>query len=191
MKKIVVSVGTVGLNGKRVKKFISLSIYLVIASILFLILDLNFGQDMQSVFAIVIVSIFYYLFSLFENTYFHKENDMVNKIQNFYNEYKVFINRREMPKIVPNFDMSDSILDSLAYIDRDDIRGENIPIYINTNLFKYPKQYYKSILFHEFTEASILSLVFLYIFKVPSDICIKQQVLHYKIPIGLSLLSCN
>lgn len=106
--------------GKGVKKFTFLLIYLVIASILFLILDLNFGQDMQSVFAIVIVSIFYYLFSLFENTYFHKENDMVNKIQDFYNEYKVFINRREMPKIVPNFDMSDSILDSLAYIDRDD-----------------------------------------------------------------------
>ena len=85
---------------------------------------------------------------------------MVNKIQDFYNEYKVFINRREMPKIVPNFDMSDSILDSLAYIDRDDIRGESIPIYINTNLFKYPKQYYESILFHEFTHIYDANIIF-------------------------------
>ena len=36
-----------------------------------------------------------------------------------------------MPKIVPNFDMSKSILDSLAYIDRDDIRGGKIPILLH------------------------------------------------------------
>lgn len=76
---------------------------------------------------------------------------MINKIQDFYSEYKLFINRKEMPEIVPDFDISNSILNSFAYIERDKIRKEKIPLHINKSLFRYPEQFYKSILFHEFT----------------------------------------
>lgn len=76
---------------------------------------------------------------------------MINKIQDYYNEYKLFVNKKEIPQIIPDFDMSNSILNCFAYVNREEIRGENIPIYINKSLFEYPEQYYKSILFHEFT----------------------------------------
>lgn len=76
----------------------------------------------------------------------------MDKIQNYYNEYKKFINNKELPEINPIIkDDKNDIFPSYAYIDRECLEAEPIPLYVSSKLLTYKEQFYKSILYHEFT----------------------------------------
>lgn len=73
-------------------------------------------------------------------------------VQEYYQEYKFFVNDFSLPPINPVFNMNDKIhTGTLAYINIDEIMKSPINIYIDSKLFLLNKQVYKSVLFHEFT----------------------------------------
>ena len=76
----------------------------------------------------------------------------MNQVQNYYGEFKKFINNTMLPEINPIIkdDKYDS-LSSYAYVDRDFLNLSPIHLYISSKLFTYKEQFYKSILYHEFT----------------------------------------
>lgn len=77
---------------------------------------------------------------------------MNQKIQEYYNQYKVFVKNINLPNIVPVFDISKAHINaSFAYIDVDELNNSTIILYIDENLFQYNERFCKSILFHEFT----------------------------------------
>lgn len=77
---------------------------------------------------------------------------MDKKIQEYYSEYKKFINVTRLPNIITIIkDDTKDIFSSYAYVDRDCLNETPIPLYISCQLFAYKEQFYKSILYHEFT----------------------------------------
>lgn len=77
---------------------------------------------------------------------------MEQKIQEYYNQYKVFIKNINLPNIAPVFDISKANINgSFVYIDVDELSSPTINLYIDENLFQYNERFRKSILFHEFT----------------------------------------
>lgn len=76
----------------------------------------------------------------------------MDQVQNYYREFKKFINNAMLPDIIPivKSDRND-IFSSYAYIDKDFLYLSPIPLYVSTKLFTYKEQFYKSILYHEFT----------------------------------------
>ena len=76
----------------------------------------------------------------------------MDRIQNYYMEYKKFINATKLPDINPIIkDNKNDIFPSHAYVDRDLLDITPIPLYVSSKLFTYKEQFYKSILYHEFT----------------------------------------
>lgn len=76
-----------------------------------------------------------------------------NKIINqYYDEFKVFIKENKMPLIIPVEKSSENNnMDEFAFIEKDFIRGIAVPIIYNKSLFDYNENFVKSIFFHEFT----------------------------------------
>lgn len=76
-----------------------------------------------------------------------------NKIINqYYDEFKVFIKENKMPLIIPVEKSSENNnMDEFAFIEKDFIRGIAVPIIYNKSLFNYNENFVKSIFFHEFT----------------------------------------
>lgn len=75
---------------------------------------------------------------------------MEQKIQNYYNEFKKFINCNSLPEIKPIFDIDDS-QDMEGYINIKDSNNLCITIHLKPSIFNYNEGYYKCVLFHEFT----------------------------------------
>ena len=87
---------------------------------------------------------------------------MEEYILNCYLEYKKFMKQSNLPDIRPVFNIQDANINrTIAYIERDDLREPIIPIYISKKLFSYSEQYYKSILFHEFTHVFDANITFI------------------------------
>lgn len=76
------------------------------------------------------------------------KNVLVNQ---YYEEFKVFIKENNMPLVIPVEKSSNKNMGVLAFIERDYIRERAIPIVYNKTLFDYNENFIKSIFFHEFT----------------------------------------
>lgn len=72
-------------------------------------------------------------------------------IYNLYEKYKVYIHERSLPDIIPIDATEYNINNNLAFLKSEFVYQNPIPIYYDRKLFKYEKQFYKSILYHEFT----------------------------------------
>ena len=70
-----------------------------------------------------------------------------NKIINqYYDEFKVFIKENKMPLIIPVEKSSENNnMDEFAFIEKDFIRGIAVPIIYNKSLFDYNENFVKSI----------------------------------------------
>lgn len=76
---------------------------------------------------------------------------MEKKILTYYKEYKQFIEEENMPEIALfNVDSSDA-RKTLAYTKVEFLKMPIVPVYYKSKLFSYHEQFYRSILFHEFT----------------------------------------
>nr|DAP35475.1 MAG TPA: peptidase [Caudoviricetes sp.] len=73
------------------------------------------------------------------------------KINKYYDEYKNFMKISDMPLIVPVERKEAGDYNALAYLDRDFIKGNAIPIMYMDFLFDYNESFIRSIFFHEFT----------------------------------------
>lgn len=86
---------------------------------------------------------------------------MESYIQKSYQDYKKFMNQSNLPDIMPIFNtQNDKLNYALSYINDEDMRKNTVPIYFSNKLFEYHKQYYNSILFHEFTHILDANITF-------------------------------
>lgn len=76
---------------------------------------------------------------------------MEKKILTYYNEYKQFVEETNLPEITLLNANNLNTRKTLAYTKAEFLRMPIVPIYYTDKLFSYPEQFYKSILFHEFT----------------------------------------
>lgn len=85
---------------------------------------------------------------------------MKNFVLKCYKEYKKFMKESRLPNIIPVILEDDSSNRTIAYIEFDESRNGDVPIYINKKLFLYDRTYAKSILFHEFTHIYDMNITF-------------------------------
>lgn len=76
---------------------------------------------------------------------------MEKMIYNLYEKYKVYIHERSLPDIIPIDATEYNINNNLAFLKSEFVYQNPIPVYYDKKLFKYEEQFYKSILYHEFT----------------------------------------
>lgn len=80
------------------------------------------------------------------------------KINKYYDEYKNFMKISDMPLIVPVERKEAGDYNALAYLDRDFIKGNAIPIMYMDFLFDYNESFIRSIFFHEFTHIYMMPI---------------------------------
>ena len=72
---------------------------------------------------------------------------MINKIYNYYEEYKKFMNITEIPNIEIILNTENHPTDSTAFVEI----TSDITLHIDSDVFTYNENYIRGILFHEFT----------------------------------------
>lgn len=92
------------------------------------------------------------------------------KIYNYYDEYKKFMQVDKMPLIIPVERHKNRNYDSLASLDKDFIQVHGIPVTYVDSLLNYDEQFIKSIFFHEFTHIYDANIKFINLDKESLDI---------------------